>query len=323
MSNTVDRINGLDLFSGIGGNTLALRDYIKTVAYCEADRHAQSVLLSRMGDGSIEPAPIWDDVTTLSGPMFDHPIDIIIGGFPCQDISVAGNGSGLDGKRSGLVFEIFRLVGEIKPAFVFLENVSAIRTRGGERVVKELAGLGYDCRWDMLSAFDVGAPHKRERWFLLGYANGGRQVGKLRNLPSQNAVKGIEGRGAPNIPGNASCESSVLAVNSDSGRQHDEQEPRGLEYSQGERGQQERRHGSDGLGADVADADKERWRRRAGPQSVKDGWGQSTDSGWWSVEPNVGRMANGVPLRVDRLKRLGNAVVPLQAKTAFERLMNL
>ena len=243
------RLRGLDLFSGIGGNTLALRDYIKTVAYCEADRHAQSVLLSRMGDGSIEPAPIWDDVTTLSGSMFDHPIDIIVGGFPCQDISVAGNGSGLDGKRSGLVFEIFRLVGEIKPAFVFLENVSAIRTRGGERVVKELAALGYDCRWDMLSAFDVGAPHKRERWFILAYAK----------CPDRRPVNPF--------------------------------------------------------GRDLG--------RQDGPQSVKDGWGRSTDSGWWSVEPNVGRMADGVPLRVDRLKRLGNAVVPLQAKTAFERLMNL
>jgi len=282
MSNTVDRINGLDLFSGIGGNTLALRDYIKTVAYCEADRHAQSVLLSRMGDGSIEPAPIWDDVTTLSGSMFDHPIDIIVGGFPCQDISVAGNGSGLDGKRSGLVFEIFRLVGEIKPAFVFLENVSAIRTRGGERVVKELAALGYDCRWDVLSAFDVGAPHKRERWFILAYAK----------CPDRRPVNPF-GR--------------------DLGRQDDRLQ----------QGRQEASGGTSVGSPDVADADKERWRRRAGPQSVKDGWGQSTDSGWWSVEPNVGRMADGIPLRVDRLKRLGNAVVSLQAKTAFERLMNL
>ena len=304
MSNTVDRINGLDLFSGIGGNTLALRDYIKTVAYCEADRHAQSVLLSRMGDGSIEPAPIWDDVTTLSGPMFDHPIDIIIGGFPCQDISVAGDGSGLDGKRSGLVFEIFRLVGEIKPAFVFLENVSAIRTRGGERVVKELAGLGYDCRWDMLSAFDVGAPHKRERWFLLGYANGGRQVGKLRNLPSQNAVKGIEGRGAPNIPGNASCESSVLANTKCPDRRP-----------------QEASGGTSVGSPDVADTNGK--RLEVGEQGQSRQCSTLVGGSWWSTEPNVGRVAYGVPLRVDRLKRLGNAVVPLQAKTAFERLMNL
>jgi len=221
----------------------------------------------------------------------------------------------------------------------------------------------------MLSAYDVGAPHKRERWFLLGYANSGRQVGKLRNLLSQNAVKGgseVEGQGAPNIAGNASFESSVLAVNSESGRQHDEQEPRGLEYSQGERGQQERRHGSDGLGGDVADAqcldwrsvdffgcnmgrqddrlqqgrqeasggtsvgspcvadtDKERWERGTWPQPIKDRGGQSTDGGWWSAEPDVGRMADGIPHRMDRIKCLGNAVVPCQAKEAFERLAGL
>lgn len=80
------RLNGLDLFSGIGGNTLGLRDYIKTVAYCECDRHAQSVLLSRMSDGSIESAPIWDDITSLTGNVLQEgglePIDIIVGGFP-------------------------------------------------------------------------------------------------------------------------------------------------------------------------------------------------------------------------------------------------
>jgi DNA (cytosine-5)-methyltransferase 1 len=99
-------------------------------------------------------------------------IDIISGGFPCQDISVAGAGKGLAGERSGLFFEIVRLVRECNPRFVFLENVPAIRTRGGERVVKELASIGYDCRWTTLSAAAVGAPHKRERWFLLAHANG-------------------------------------------------------------------------------------------------------------------------------------------------------
>jgi DNA (cytosine-5)-methyltransferase 1 len=102
-------------------------------------------------------------------------IDIIFGGFPCQDISVAGLGKGLEGDRSGLFFEIVRLARECEPRFIFLENVPAIRTRGGERVVKELASIGYDCRWTTLSAAAVGAPHKRERWFLLAHANGLRR----------------------------------------------------------------------------------------------------------------------------------------------------
>lgn len=167
---TLKRLNGLDLFSGIGGNTLALREWIKTIAYCDFDRHAQSVLLSRMADGSIEPAPIWDNITTLTKEHFDVPIDIIVGGFPCQDLSTAGKGAGIKvGTRSGLFYEVIRLVKELKPAFVFLENVPAIRTRGLDIVLKEFTEAGYDCRWTMLSASSVGANHQRERWFLLAY----------------------------------------------------------------------------------------------------------------------------------------------------------
>src|SRR3990167_2169311 len=166
------RLYGLDLFSGIGGNTIALNEYIKTIAYCEFDRHAQGVLLSRMRSGAIEPAPIWDDIKTLTSKQFSSPIDIIVGGFPCQDISVAGKQEGIKlGNRSGLFYEIIRLIKELRPTFVFLENVPGIRTRGLGVVLQELTKAGYDCRWTMLSASSVGANHKRERWFLLAYDN--------------------------------------------------------------------------------------------------------------------------------------------------------
>jgi len=154
-------MNGLDLFSGIGGIGLALEPWVRTVAYCEREPYAQCVLLSRMQSGDIDRAPIWDDVTTLRGDMLPR-IDIVFGGFPCQDLSVAGRGKGLAGERSGLFFEIVRLVKEIKPTFVFLENVPAIRTRGLSEVVHALTEIGYDCRWTCLSAGEVGAPHKRE-----------------------------------------------------------------------------------------------------------------------------------------------------------------
>lgn len=160
---------GLDLFSGIGGITKALEGYVTPVAYCENDRYAQAVLLSRMATGDLPLAPIWDDVTTLRGTYIPG-VDIIYGGFPCQDISVAGRGAGLEGKRSGLFFEIARLIGEIRPRFVFLENVSAITVRGAERVVGEICRLRYDCRWGILSAADVGAQHRRDRWWLLAHA---------------------------------------------------------------------------------------------------------------------------------------------------------
>jgi DNA (cytosine-5)-methyltransferase 1 len=121
-------------------------------------------------------------------------LDIIFGGFPCQDISVAGLGKGLDGERSGLFFEIVRLIRECNPRFVFLENVPAIRTRGAERVVKELASLGYDCRWTTLSAASVGAPHKRERWFLLAHSNG-EIAGRLSSgTKKKNTKLGNDGK---------------------------------------------------------------------------------------------------------------------------------
>lgn len=178
-------IYGLDLFSGIGGLTTALSKWVIPIAYCESDRYAQSVLLSRMAGGDLPRAPIWDDVCSLDGQSLLLPgVDIIYGGFPCQDISVAGSGAGLAGERSGLFFEISRLVRELSPNFVFLENVPAITTRGGLDVIGEFAKMGYDCRWTIISAGSVGAPHRRERWFLLAHSNrvGGRtqQVEKSR-----------------------------------------------------------------------------------------------------------------------------------------------
>ena len=172
----MELLSGLDLFSGIGGIGLALEPWVRTVAYCEREPYAQGVLLSRMQSGDIDTAPIWHDVTTLQGSMLPN-IDIIFGGFPCQDISVAGHGKGLAGERSGLFFEIARLARELRPTFIFLENVPAIRTRGADRVCKELASLGYDCRWTTLTASAVGARHKRDRWFLLAYAKGQRVQG--------------------------------------------------------------------------------------------------------------------------------------------------
>lgn len=164
-------MRGLDLFSGIGGLTLALSDWVRPVAYCECDRYAQGVLMSRMADGSLPRAPIWDDVRTLRGSLLPGPIDIVYGGFPCQDISVAGRGAGLAGERSGLFFEIARLIGELRPTFVFLENSPRIVDRGGVELVRSFTRLRYDCRWGVLSAFDMGASHRRPRWWCLAMAN--------------------------------------------------------------------------------------------------------------------------------------------------------
>lgn len=195
-------LNGLDLFSGIGGLSVALRPWVKPVAYCEKDRYAQSVLLSRMRSKELDMAPIWDDITTLTASeLLSCDIDIIYGGFPCQDISVAGTGKGLDSERSGLYFEIYRLAKETKPKFIFLENVPAIRTRGLDKVVNSLTDLGYDCRWTVVSAAEVGAVHIRKRWFLLAYANSKRlreeQRQKLEGPREVERPLVIDGKSSP------------------------------------------------------------------------------------------------------------------------------
>jgi DNA (cytosine-5)-methyltransferase 1 len=237
-------VNGLDLFSGIGGITLALSPWVRPVAYCENDRYAQAILLSRQASGDLPIAPIWDDIRTLTYSILPVvKIDIIYGGFPCQDISVAGLGAGLEGKRSGLFFEIVRLAKEIRPKFIFLENVSAIRTLGLSTVGKELARLGYDCRWDIVSAEEIGAPHLRRRWFLLATLSNASSV-------QRKEIKWNESKRVLRKNGNFKSE-------------------------------------------------------------------------WWKSEPDVGRVAHGIPFRVDRLRGLGNSVVPLQARTAFKRLIGI
>lgn len=275
----------LDLFSGIGGNSLALRGYAESIAYCEADPHAQAVLISRMANGSLPRAPICTDVSELDGRGFRGLVDIIVAGFPCQDISCAGTGKGLEGERSGLFFEIVRLAKEVEPTFLFLENVPAIRTRGLDRVIQELTALGYDLRWTMLSAAAVGAPHKRQRWFLLAYAAGHGNQRALRGLPCSY---GTQKRSEKQIEEEAD-EST----------------------------------GSGKHAPVLADASGNGWITRGTQTKRFEGATCSAWDGWWSAEPDVGRVVNGLPFRVDRIKRLGNAVVPAQAKAAFEMLMGV
>ena len=312
-------LNGLDLFSGIGGNTLALGEWIKTIAYCERDAYARSVLLSRMGDGTIPMAPIWDDVTTLRGDMFNLPIDIIVGGFPCQDISCAGKGAGLAGERSGLFFEIVRLAKELQPRFLFLENVGAIRTRGLDTVGRELADAGYDCRWGALSAFDMGAPHRRERWFLLAKSNGPGIRG--RGIPEETCHLG----GTSSTTGGARIRSDDKFTRPDNFKPGCENVANTSSNGRVERWAEsevfERKSLSVGGRPPIPNAKLtglERHGNDPRQSKITEPW----DGGWWEVEPDVGRVVDGLPKRVDRLRTLGNAVVPAQAREAFRRLMS-
>jgi len=248
----VMKLRALDLFTGYGGITLALKDYVEPIAYVEIEEYAQRIIAERMADGSLPRAPIFADVKNIRGAI--GICDIIYGGFPCQDISVAGNGKGLEGERSGLFFEIVRLTKEIRPTFVFLENVPAIRTRGLEQVIKAFTSMGYDCRWTCLSASSVGANHKRDRWFFLAKYNSLSENGNMA-YSKRNKIE-LQSR-------------------------------------------------------------RRKWKVRAEKKT------DYLDRSWWITEPDLGRVDNGSAFRLDRLKALGNGVVPLQVKTAFDLLVGL
>ncbi|MDB5349468.1 MAG: (cytosine-5-)-methyltransferase [Planctomycetota bacterium] len=169
----------LDLFSGIGGFALGLeRAGMETVAFCERDGYACRVLRKEW------PAvPIFEDVRTLTARRLkSHGItpNVICGGFPCQDVSNAGKGRGLDGERSGLWREYARLIREVRPRYAIVENVAALRSRGLDRVLGDLAALGYDAEWHCIPAADVGAPHLRDRIWIVAYPHGDRGRVELR-----------------------------------------------------------------------------------------------------------------------------------------------
>ena len=167
----------LDLFSGIGGFSLGLErsGNFKTVAFCEIEPFCRSVLKNHWPE-----VPIYEDVTKLSAERLESDgitVDAICGGFPCQDISTAGKGAGLEGERSGLWFEFHRLIKETQPKIAIIENVSALRSRGLDQVLRSLFEIGYDAEWHCIPASAVGAPHKRDRIWIVAYAQSERVQG--------------------------------------------------------------------------------------------------------------------------------------------------
>ena len=167
----VEKLNGLDLFSGGGWFAEAMAPWFRPAAYCEVEHFSQRVLLSRMSRGEIPQAPIWDDVRTLRGGMLPMPIHCIWGGFPCQGHSLAGARKRMADSRSALFWEIIRLAEETKAPFLFLENVWPGIRRSLPTIRAAIESLGYKVRDGHLSASNVGLPHRRERWFLLAYSS--------------------------------------------------------------------------------------------------------------------------------------------------------
>lgn len=259
--------NLLDLFSGIGGFSLGLERSggFKTVAFCEIEPFPRKVLAKHWPE-----VPCYDDVRTLTAARLAADgiaVDAICGGFPCQDISLAGLGAGIaEGTRSGLWSEISRLAGELRPRIIILENVAALIARGLGRVLGDLAALGYDAEWHCIPASAVGAPHRRDRIWVVAYP---MQDGTGRNTGAMDGASERQGGGrntaAFQVVG---CCSHVADAN------------------QTQRQGNERAFGILAEHADFGSASR------------------------WLAEPDVGRVANGVPNRTHRLAALGNAVVP-------------
>ncbi|WP_418910272.1 DNA cytosine methyltransferase [Achromobacter spanius] len=164
-------MNELALFAGAGGGILGghLLGW-RTVCAVEYNAYARSVLLARQNDRTFSPFPVWDDVRTFDGRPWRGIVDVVSGGFPCQDVSIAGKGDGLDGERSGLWSEMARIIGEVRPRFAFVENSPVLTSRGLGRVLGDLASLGFDAEWGVLGAHHAGAPHLRDRLWLVAHA---------------------------------------------------------------------------------------------------------------------------------------------------------
>ena len=292
-------MNELALFAGAGGGILGgmLLGW-RTVAAVEIEDYPRRVLLQRQADGILPRFPIWDDVCTFDGKPWRGKVDVVSGGFPCQDISCAGKGEGIDGERSGLWGEMARIIGEVRPRFAFVENSPMLTVRGLGRVLGDLATLGYEARWGVLGADDAGAPHKRDRIWLLGWNTDDNAIRTECGIQKGKDAK-------PSGDGEALADASP-------GR-----------YWTAESEVCSGRNAVKPGCSDGTDASSEGLSKPGKKSTGKDGGkagGVLAAGSWWQSEPAVGRVAHWVAHRVDRLRAIGNGQVPAVARLAWEVL---
>ena len=346
------------LFAGIGGFDLGLERAGMTCAW-QVEREPYAVRVLEKHWPNVRRH---DDVCTFPPEEGNWDVDLVCGGFPCQDISVAGKGAGLAGERSGLWHEMHRIIGELRPRFVIVENVAALLSRGMETVLGELSEIGYDAEWHVIPASAVGAPHRRERVWIVADANSGclhwsdSDAKDGATIPAERQQREFcGGDGGGDVPNavserdavrryGASVPPAVAFGGRDAGGSVSDcgagcsQEPRqgasdvadakhdGFAASKGrhphdkQRARREKKQSSSKqptrsscrqtVPASVSDADRGGLEKQRWPKPKSTQHATAERCGWWETEPAVGRVVDGLPYRVDRLRGLGNAVVP-------------
>ncbi len=331
----------LDLFSGIGGFALAAW-WVgwETVGFCEIEPYCRQVLRKHWPD-----VPIYEDVKDVTAERLKSDgieCDILTGGFPCQDISYAGKGAGIDGKRSGLWSELARIIGEVRPRYAVLENVAALLNRGLERVTGDLAEIGYDCEWHCIPASAVGAPHRRDRIWIIAYPNsdGCLNESKGQGGSSRTPLSTAKSPGEQRCLGvrgfHRKTESIEIRGEIEQSRTHNDLADAISDRLQGqcdgkiigESQEYDSGRSFTRTSDEISDTDwtstsrfrEHGWQSKVGQQEILAQRRRSKK--WWAVEPDVGRVADGIAKRMDRLRGLGNAIVPQIAEAIFRAIDN-
>lgn len=323
-------MNVLSLCSGVGGLDRFTRSLgWRTLAYVERDEYRQAVLHARMRDGRLDSAPLWPDLRTFDGVEWRGAVDCIVGGFPCQPFSTAGKQRGADDPRN-LWPEVNRILREVRPRFAFLENVPGL-LHGAYwgTILGDLAEGGFDVRWDCVPASAAGAPHRRDRlWILVADASDGRRGTSKRNV--HGGQFDITRSGTATLADARHELEHVQPPGTGAELADAESNGRGEGWPEPERGQG--RPDATLGGSPVADSQDfgleragDSWNGRAGFENdgrwpARPGEPQYEWEAPRTVEPPVGRVANGTASRVDRLRALGDAVIPQQARLAWDLL---
>lgn len=293
-------MNELHLFAGAGGGILGGIICGHTcVCAVEIEPFCREILLQRQRDGMLPKFPIWDDIRTFDGRPWRGLVDIVAGGFPCQDISGCGKGAGIDGERSGLWREMARVIGEVRPRFVFVENSPMLISRGLGAVLADLSKVGpYECRWGVVGADDCSAPHIRKRFWLVG-------------VLAEAFIRRLEGHARDG------------AGRREPGRNGQEQDGYVATCGMGAGAEDVANPASDGRRSGL----RENGTRKTDRAERKPQPGNGGCAGWWRrawpAEPAIPRMAYGVAHRLDREKATGNGQVPRVAAAAWEILTTM